>query len=188
MNGEVQIQPGSWDLAQSPVTIPVELSQLSLAHLLQLYPTEGLAGTGILSGTVPVLFDPATGIRVEGGRIDALKPGGRLQLTAERLKALASQNEAMKIVAQALEDFRYSVLDSGIDYDEDGTLMLKLHLKGSSPEVGKGQPVVLNINLEENIPALLTSLQLSGRVSDAVSERVKKLLQNRERESDDLLE
>ena len=188
LNGEVQIQPGSWDLAQSPVTIPVELSQLSLAHLLQLYPTEGLAGTGILSGTVPVLFDPATGIRVEGGRIDALKPGGRLQLTAERLKALASQNEAMKIVAQALEDFRYSVLDSGIDYDEDGTLMLKLHLKGSSPEVGKGQPVVLNINLEENIPALLTSLQLSGRVSDAVSERVKKLLQNRERESDDLLE
>lgn len=187
LGGEVQIQPGSWDLAHAPVTIPVELNQLSLARLLQLYPTEGLAGTGILSGTVPVLFDPATGIRVEQGRIDALEPGGRLQLTAERLKALASQSEAMKLVAQALEDFRYSVLDSGIDYDEDGTLVLELHLEGSSPKVGKGQPVVLNINLEENIPALLTSLQLSGRVSDAVAERVKKLLQKRERDSDDLL-
>ena len=187
LGGEVQIQPGSWDLAQAPVTIPVELNQLSLARLLQLYPTEGLAGTGILSGTVPVLFDPATGVRVERGRIDALKPGGRLQLTAERLKAFASQSEAMKLVAQALEDFRYSVLDSGIDYDEKGTLMLTLHLKGSSPKVGQGQPVVLNINLEENIPALLTSLQLSGRVSDAVAERVKKLMQKRGRDPGDLL-
>lgn len=188
LGGEVKIQPGTWDFAQAPVTIAVELKQLSLARLLQLYPTEGLAGTGILSGTVPVLFDPATGVRVERGRIDALKPGGRLQLTAERLKALASQSEAMKLVAQALEDFRYSVLDSGIDYDEDGTLMLALHLEGNSPEVGKGQPVVLNINLEENIPALLTSLQLSGKVSDAVTERVKKLFQKRERDPDDLLE
>jgi len=192
LGGEIHIQPGSWDLALAPVTIPVELKQLSLANLLQLYPTEGLAGTGILSGTVPVLFDPATGIRVERGRIGALEPGGRLQLTAERLKTLASQNESMKLVAQALEDFRYSVLDSGIDYDENGTLVLTLHLKGSSPNVGKSQPVVLNINLEENIPALLRSLQLSGKVSDAVTERVKKLFKKRERnpddESDDLLE
>ena len=185
LGGEIHIQRGSWDLAQTPVTIPVELRQLSLAYLLQLYPTEGLAGTGILSGTVPVLFDPATGIRVERGRIDALEPGGGLQLTAERLKALASQSESMKLVAQALEDFRYSVLGSGIDYDENGTLVLTLHLKGSSPKVGKGQPVVLNINLEENIPALLRSLQLSGRVSDAVTERVKKLFKKRERNPDD---
>ncbi len=185
LGGEIRIQPGSWDLALAPVTIPVELKQLSLAYLLQLYPTEGLAGTGILSGTVPVLFDPATGIRVERGRIDALEPGGRLQLTAERLKTLASQNESMKLVAQALEDFRYSVLGSGIDYDENGTLVLTLHLKGSSPNVGKGQPVVLNINLEENIPALLRSLQLSGKVSDAVTERVKKLFNKRERNPDD---
>lgn len=188
LGGEVTIQPGSWDLAEAPVTFPVELNKLSLARLLQLYPTEGLAGTGILSGTVPVLFDPATGVRVERGRIDALKPGGRLQLTAERLKSLASQSEAMRLVAQALEDFRYSVLDSGIDYDKDGTLVLTLHLKGNSPEVGEGQPVVLNINLEENIPALLRSLQLSGKVSDAVTERVKKLFKKRERDPDDLLE
>ncbi|HEA51006.1 YdbH domain-containing protein [Marinobacter antarcticus] len=188
LGGQIRIQPGSWNLANAPVTVPVELTQLSLARLLQIYPTEGLAGTGILSGTVPVLFDPATGVSVEQGRIDALKPGGRLQLTAERLKALASQSKSMELVAKALEDFRYSILDSGIDYGEDGTLVLNLHLEGSSPKVGNGQAVVLNINLEENIPALLTSLQLSGRVSDAVTERVKKLLQKREPVPGDLLQ
>lgn len=185
LGGEVHIQPGSWDLAQAPVTIPVELQQLSLTRLLQLYPAEGLAGTGILSGTVPVLFDPATGVEIDRGRIDALKPGGRLQLTAERLQALASQNETMKVVARALEDFHYSVLDSGINYDDDGTLVLSLHLKGRNPDVGDGRPVVLNINLEENIPALLKSLQLSGNVSERVKERVRKLLERRQQKSDD---
>jgi hypothetical protein len=48
--------------------------------------------------------------------------------------------------------------------------------------------VVLNITIEENIPALLTSLQLSGRVTDAVAERVEKLLEKREREgAEDLI-
>ncbi len=185
LGGEIHVQPGSWDLAQAPVTIPVELQQLSLTRLLQLYPAEGLAGTGILSGTVPVLFDPLTGIEIDRGRIDALKPGGRLQLTADRLKALASQNETMKVVTRALEDFHYSVLDSGIDYDGDGTLVLTLHLKGRNPEVGDGRPVVLNINLEENIPALLKSLQLSGNVSERVKDRVRNLLERRQQNSDD---
>ena len=44
-------------------------------------------------------------------------------------------------------------------------------------ELRGGQPVVLNVNLEEDIPALLTSLQLSGRVNEAVTRRVRELLQ-----------
>lgn len=184
LGGEIRIPPGRWDLAQAPVTLPVHLQQLSLARLLQVYPAEGLAGTGILSGTLPVRFDPAAGIRVEQGRLEALAPGGRLQLTAERLQALASQNETMKLVARALEDFHYSVLDSGIDYNEDGTLLLTLQVKGRNPEVGQGRPVVLNVNLEENIPALLKSLQLSGNVSERVKQRVRDLLEKRQRDPD----
>jgi hypothetical protein len=127
-------------------------------------------------------------VRVERGRLVALEPGGQLQLSAERLRALGQKNQTMELVSKALENFRYSALSSDIDYDENGTLILGLHLKGNSPEVGDGRAVVLNINLEENIPALLTSLQLSGRVTDAVAERVKKLLKKREREpAEDLI-
>lgn len=189
LGGEVSVAPGSWDLAAAPVTVPLQLDRLSVAQLLRVYPAEGLAGTGILSGTIPLLVDPASGVRVKRGRIDALEPGGQLQLSAERLRALGQTSETMNLVAKALENFRYSVLDSDIDYDENGTLMLNLHLKGNSPEVGEGRPVVLNINLEENIPALLTSLQLSGRVTDAVTERVKKMLERRGRQpQEDLIE
>jgi hypothetical protein len=189
LGGQLSIAPGSWNFAAAPVTVTLELDRLNLAQLLRVYPAEGLAGTGILSGTIPLLIDPATGVRVKRGRLGALEPGGQLQLSAERLRALGQKNETMELVSKALENFNYSVLNSDIDYDENGTLMLGLHLKGSSPEVGDGRAVVLNINLEENIPALLTSLQLSGRVTDAVAERVKKLLKEREREpAEDLIQ
>lgn len=80
-------------------------------------------------------------------------------------------------MTRAMEDFHYEMLESGISYSEDGTLVLDLQLRGSSPRVDSDRPVVLNINLQEDIPALLTSLQLSGRVNDAVTERVRERLQ-----------
>jgi hypothetical protein len=188
LGGQLNIASGRWNLASAPVTVPLELYRLNLAQLLRVYPAEGLAGTGILSGTIPIVIDPATGVRVKRGRLGALEPGGELQLSGERLRALGQKNETMELVSKALENFRYSALSSDIDYDENGTLILDLHLKGNSPEVGDGRAVVLNINIEENIPALLTSLQLSGRVTDAVTERVKKLLKEREREpAEDLI-
>ncbi|OEY65361.1 intermembrane phospholipid transport protein YdbH family protein [Marinobacter sp. X15-166B] len=188
LGGQLTISADTWDLADPPVTLPVELTRLSLAQLLTVYPTEGLAGTGTLSGTLPLLFDPATGVQVQQGRIDALAPGGRLQLSAERLQTLARGNETMRLVATAMENFHYSVMGSGIDYDRDGNLTLSMHLEGHNPELQDGHPVVLNINLQENIPALLTSLQLSGRVSEAVAERVRQLLKKREHNPADLIE
>jgi hypothetical protein len=92
-------------------------------------------------------------------------------------------NQAMNLVVQALQNFHYSVLNSTIDYDEQGKLTLGLRLEGRNPELRGGQPVVLNVNLEEDIPALLTSLQLSGRVNEAVTRRVREMLQESGKET-----
>ena len=76
-----------------------------------------------------------------------------------------------------MQNFHYAVLNSTVDDDEQGKWGLGLRLEGKNPDLRGGQPVVLNVNLEEDIPALLTSLQLSGRVNEAVTRRVRKLLQ-----------
>ncbi|HSH13615.1 MAG TPA: YdbH domain-containing protein, partial [Desulfurivibrionaceae bacterium] len=120
------------------------------------------------------------GVQVAGGSIRAVAPGGTLELPAERLQVLARNNETMDLVVRALQNFNYSVLNSTIDYDQNGTLNLGLRLEGSNPQVRNGHPIVVNINLQEDIPALLTSLQLSGRVNEAVTERVRKLMEKRE--------
>ncbi|MGP4844750.1 intermembrane phospholipid transport protein YdbH family protein [Marinobacter sp. 1Y8] len=179
IGGTIRLEPDNWDLNKPPIRLPLKVSNLDLSRLMKLYPAQNLSGTGTLSGQVPVWVGP-DGVHVEAGALQAQAPGGRLTLPGDRMRAFAQGNQAMALVAEAMKDFHYSVLDSTIDYDREGTLQLGLHIEGNNPKVGQGQPIVLNINLEEDIPALLTSLQLSGRVNDAVTERVKKLLEEQQ--------
>ncbi|WP_152207167.1 intermembrane phospholipid transport protein YdbH family protein [Marinobacter changyiensis] len=179
LGGALEVSPSTWSLANLPLQVPLELSKVELSELMRVYPAEGLAGTGTLTGQVPLLIG-REGIRIEQGTVTAIKPGGTLRLPADRLRGIAQNNQAMELVAGAMENFHYSVLNSTIDYDQDGRLFLGLHLEGSNPDIQDGHPIVLNINLEEDIPALLTSLQLSGRVNEAVTERVRELMQKRE--------
>lgn len=176
LGGRVRMAPDTIELGDPPWTLPVEVAGVSLSQLLQVYPTDGLEGTGELSGRVPVHI-ATDGIEVEQGKVSAVAPGGLLKLPAERLQGMLGNSQAMTMVVEALQNFHYSVLDSTIDYDKTGRLVLDLRLEGENPRVRGGQPVVLNINLEEDIPALLTSLQLSGRVNEAVTERVRERLQ-----------
>jgi|GEM_PF-653208 len=179
LGGELRVRPGQWSLANLPITVPVWLNGIQVDRLMKVYPAEGLDGTGTLQGEVPLVID-RDGVEIAAGNIEAVAPGGTLKLPADRLQALARNNEAMDLVVRALQNFNYSVLNSTIDYDQDGTLNLGLRLEGSNPQVRDGHPVVVNINLQEDVPALLTSLQLSGRVNEAVTERVRKLMEKRE--------
>ncbi|MBE0487120.1 YdbH domain-containing protein [Marinobacter sp.] len=176
LDGRLRVAPGAIDLATEPWLLPIDVHEVSLDRLLQVYPAEGFSGSGELSGRVPVMVS-ASGLSVEQGKLAAVAPGGMLLLPAERLQTMLGRSQAMELVVQALQNFHYSVLDSTIDYDKDGRLVLGLRLEGQNPDIKGGQPVVLNINLEEDIPALLTSLQLSGRVNEAVTERVRERLE-----------
>ena len=176
LEGSLLIPSGRYDLEGGAGRIPVQLQDVSLGRLMEVYPAEGLGGNGLLSGRIPISFN-RDGIQVEQGRVLAEAPGGRLQLPADKLQAMLGGNQAMDLVVQALQNFHYSVLSSTIDYDKTGKLTLDLRIEGENPDVRGGQPIVLNLNLEDDIPALLTSLQLSGRVNEAVTERVRELLQ-----------
>ena len=78
-----------------------------------------------------------------------------------------------------MEEFHYTVLSSQVELAEGGDLTLALRLQGSNPDFQQGRQVNLNINLQENIPALLASLQLSGKVSDIIEQRVQQYLLKR---------
>ena len=177
--GELWLEPDSWQLAEMPIRFPFKFQHLELAQLMQAYPTEGLAGTGRLNGELPVLIDEE-GISLAQGQLAALEPGGTLELPADSVRALSQANQTTQLVARALQNFDYSVLTSRIDYTQNGTLLLGLHLQGKSPNIPGDRPVVLNINLEEDLAALLTSLQLSGRVNEAVTKKVQEMLRQQE--------
>lgn len=179
LGGRLVLEPGTLDLAQDTQAFAVNMEGLQLARLFEVYPAEGLAGHGTLDGRLPVRLSSG-GIMIDSGTLDAREPGGVLQYRSDKLREMGRANPGMRELALALDDFRYTVLSSDLDYGSDGVLILGLRLEGSNPELQRGRPVHLNVRLEEDIPALLASLQLSSQVSDIIQRRVQeRLLQRR---------
>lgn len=175
--GEAWLEPGQLDLSQPSQRLPVHLKDLQLAEIFRVYPADGLAGRGALGGQLPLLID-AQGVRVERGSLAASAPG-YLQFRSEKIRALGRSNPGMQLVVDALDDFHYDLLDSAVGYDERGKLTLALRLQGRNPDLEKGRPINLNVNLEEDVPALLTSLQLTDKVSETIRQRVQERLRQR---------
>ncbi|MDR7024652.1 YdbH domain-containing protein [Pseudomonas peli] len=178
MGGTLQLAPGQWSLAAEPLLFPIQVQGLELEQLFILYPTEGLAGTGTLDGRLPLQIS-SQGVTIVQGQLSARAPGGKLQFHSERIRALGRSNPAMQLVTQSLEDFRFTTLSSQVNYDQQGKLALAMRLEGQNPAIEQGRPIHFNINLEEDIPTLLASLQLTDKVSDIIKQRVQQRMLER---------
>nr|WP_288466474.1 YdbH domain-containing protein [uncultured Pseudomonas sp.] len=178
MGGEVTLTPGTWNLGAANPAFPIQIRGLELQQLFALYPAEGLAGSGTLDGDLPLRLGE-NGIEIEQGHVAARQPGGYLRFSSEKIKALGRSNPAMQLVTQSLEDFRFTTLNSSVDYDQHGILTLGMRLEGQNPAIENGRPIHFNINLEEDIPNLLASLQLTDRVNDIITRRVQQRMLQR---------
>lgn len=177
LGGRLHLEPATWTLDRPSLLLPLKLSGLDLQELFRVYPAEGLEGDGLIDGTLPLRLGET--ISVEQGLIEARAPGGRLRFHSPRIRAMGQANPAMKLVTDALEDFHYDVLSSSLDYDPSGTLRLGMRLQGQNPAIEQGRPIHFNINLEEDIPTLLASLQLTDKVSDIIQQRIQQRMRQR---------
>lgn len=176
MDGSVSTPAQVFDFSRASQNMIVSLKQINLTTLLQQHPGTELSGSGRLSGDIPIEVS-SKGVRVIKGVVAAEAPGGQLKYQSARAAELAKTQPSMKLLVEALNDFHYSVLSSGVSYDENGKLLLSVRLEGKNPKLEKGRPINLNVNLEEDLPALLASMQLSSKVTDIVKKRLQDTIQ-----------
>jgi len=159
------------DFARPPALFTVKLHGIQLDQLLQLEQHKGLDGTGILDGIIPITLNTTT-VQVKDGKLTARAPGGviRFQSLDDTEHTLIQANPQMKIVLQSLRNFHYDVLRVGIHYQEDGTLNLTTRLEGRNPDLKQSRSVHFNLNVEENIPALFKSLQVTKGIEDKIEQ------------------
>lgn len=179
IGGQLSLPANQWSLSDNTLLFPFELKGLELEQLFVLYPTEGLAGNGSIDGRLPLQLS-AEGFSISNGQLEAKKPGGQLKFDSERIRQLGRSNPAMQLVTQSLEDFQFTTLSSQVNYDPQGKLALGIRLEGQNPAIEKGRPIHFNINLQEDIPTLMASLQLSDKVSEIIKQRVQKRMLERE--------
>ncbi|MBU6481277.1 MAG: YdbH domain-containing protein [Nitrospirae bacterium] len=164
------------DLAKPPYRATFSLRNLDLAKILSVEQQKGLQGTGALNGTLPVTITRG-GVMIEDGVVEAQPPGGviRYASTPESSKVISESDSHLNLVAQALNNFHYTLLRVGVEYAENGTMDLSAQLQGRNPDLKKSPPIHFNLTVQENIPTLLKSLRLAqSNIEDAVQKKFKR--------------
>ncbi len=178
MDGTLSTAAQNFDFSRETQHFTMELNNINLTTLLSNYPSSELSGNGQLSGTVPIEIN-AKGIRIVKGSVSAKAPGGQLKYQSPRAIAIAKTQPSMKLITDALDDFHYTILASQVNYDETGKLLLSVRLEGQNPALENGRPINFNVNLEEDVPAMLASIQLSSKVTDVVKKRLQERIQKK---------
>ena len=143
-----------------PVVGELGIRGLDLATLLSVIDIDGLSGSGTIDGRVPVRVDES-GVAILAGRLGSKGPG-TVRYTGTALPDTGGgANDSVKLVRQALSDFRYTEMTLTLDRGTGGDGSLLVNLKGSNPAVLENHPFVFNIKLETNFDKLATIL-LSG--------------------------
>jgi len=163
------------DLANPPYKASFSIRNFDLAKLLSVEQQKGLQGTGTLNGTLPVTITSG-GVAVEDGVVEAQPPGGviRYATTPESSKIISESDSHLHLVAQALNNFHYTLLRVSVIYAESGTLFLSARLEGRNPDLKKSPPIHFNLTVQEHVPTLLKSLRLIEDIHDAVQKKFKR--------------
>jgi Dicarboxylate transport len=162
IGGEASCPAVELELAKSLTTtqpIRLELRHLDLQELLKLKRTEDFSATGTIDGELPLTLE-AAGPRVREGRLKARSEG--VIRYAPKSSGLTEVNPALGLALSALGDFHYSELSSRIEYDPGGIMHFAIALAGRNPAFKNGQAFRFNVNVEENILALIKSLTIAG--------------------------
>jgi hypothetical protein len=152
----------------------VEVNGISLARLFEELGTESVSGTGILSGSIPLRFGEA-GLAVEGGKIRAQDKGELHVKLGSAKETLEKQGQAMSLMVQALEDFRYTLLEVGVSRPAGADMTVAVTLEGMNPAVLEGYPFRFNINLTGDLERLIAALRAGRGLTAEVLERTMDL-------------
>ena len=147
------------------------VQDLDLASLAVAQNVDGLSAEGRVDGVLPVSVS-TQGLRIRNGRLSD-RDGGVIRYAVSDEQAAALDNPLTDVVIAALRDFRYGALEAEADYEPDGTMLLRIHLEGTSPSLETDRPVHININSEQNVLSLLRSLDYAAGLNESLDRQIR---------------
>lgn len=164
INGVIPLEEGS----ESTVTLKVE--HVSIAELMQTLTGENANATGMVSGSLPVSFSTAGGLKIHDGKLVADQPG----TISIKPELIPGDNAQIKTAREILQDLHYENLSISVMENGGNRLAILLSVEGKNPKVQKGHPVKLNVTLNgdmlslvnDNIAAILNPHKLLEKSGD----------------------
>jgi len=161
--GQIAIAAIDWDVRRQSTAFEAEIRDVSLGQLLSEWRIEGVRGEGVLRGRVPVRVSSG-GVSIAKGAVAATGPGAIRVDWGPARDRLVSSGDQVRLAVTALEDFRYTTLDVGINQPESGELALRIGLAGANPDVLDGYPFQFNVTLTGELAPILAAIAEGRRI------------------------
>jgi hypothetical protein len=173
LGGTVTADPFRFELDADSNRVLLRASGVQLPLMAGLADLEAITISGSVSGEIPVTIR-GNKVIIDGGRLENDPPGGVIRYRGGGAEGIAQEGSQLGIVTRTLQNFEFDSLTSAVNYSDDGDLVLKMRLKGINPDVDPTQPVILNLNVENNVPQMLRSLQATRSIEDVLEKRIAK--------------
>ncbi len=141
----------------APLSTTVGVKGVDLSQILTLIGVDGLTGTGTLDGQVPIRI-ATDGVSIPGGKLAARGPGTLAYGGGALPDVAGTSGDSVRLLRQALGDFRYDSLVLTLDHKPVGGDSLLIALRGHNPAVLNSHPFAINVRLDANFQRLATVL------------------------------
>jgi hypothetical protein len=133
---------------------------------------DGLAASGKLAGTLPVVF-AGDKVTLNGGVLESAGPGTLRYDPAHPPSGLkGEEGSPTAMLMGALTDFHYDTLRITIDGQAGGELSAGFSLRGANPSFYDGYPVALNLKLSGALDRILRQNLDVYRIPDTLRDRM----------------
>lgn len=173
LGGDLSAEAFEYSTGDRAATINLYADSVQLSLIVGLLELDSVSASGTVSGRVPVRIQNGK-VTVDAGRLENLAGGGTVQVAGGQFDPGAiAGNGGLETVTRSLENFEFETLATDVQYSDEGDLELNVRMRGINPDIDPNQPIILNLNVENNIPQLLRSLQAVRSIEDILGRRVQ---------------
>lgn len=155
---------------QGTNSIVLNVRSVQLQFIVGILEFEKLSMQGSVSGRLPMTMTTEQ-ITIDAGRLESDAPGGVIRYGSAGTN-LSAADDRLGLVSRALANFQFEALNSDVSYNDTGDLILSMRLEGVNPDMDATQPVILNLNVENNIPQMLKSLRATRSIEEILEKKV----------------
>jgi hypothetical protein len=155
--GNLKVDAFKYDLLNQTSQLKLYLNSIDLEEIFKIYPSDSVKVSGKISGVIPIdIVDKS--FSVTEGKLESVKVGVINVI-------IPSTNIALSQVKDILANFVYEELKGLVNINKTGIANISLTIKGSNPNLNKNQSAIVNLNIEENLPALIKSLKITDEIN-----------------------